>query len=157
MSDNHSAFVGSIPQNYDRYLGPIIFEDYANDLANRIAKIENTQILEVAAGTGILTQQLCDILPATSNIVVTDLNQDMLFYAQQKLTDKSNLTFHCTDAANIPFPDNSFDIVTVQFAIMFFPDKVAALKEWSRVLKPDGKVVLNIWDSIPENYLLIQP
>lgn len=154
MSKTHNTFNGSIPQNYNHYLGPIIFEDYALDLAQEASSLEKKKILEIAAGTGILTRKLSQVLPPETEIIVTDLSQGMLQFGYKAAEQKANLRFCGADAMHLPFPDNSFDMIIVQFAIMFFPDKVATLKEWARVLKPDGQVLLNIWDSIEENHLI---
>jgi threonine dehydrogenase-like Zn-dependent dehydrogenase len=71
-------FSGSIPEVYERYMVPLIFEPYAVDLAARMAQIAPKRVLEIAAGTGVLTRQLARVLPPATAIVATDLNQPML-------------------------------------------------------------------------------
>jgi ubiquinone/menaquinone biosynthesis C-methylase UbiE len=78
LSDDQSAFVGSIPEHYDRNLGPIIFTDYAADIARRAAAGKPAKVLETAAGTGIVTRALRDHLPAGTRLTATDLNDPML-------------------------------------------------------------------------------
>ena len=77
MADSHSAFIGEIPRNYEKYLGPLIFSEYAEDLANRITVPTGGSVLETAAGTGMATRQLRDSISQDVRIVATDLNEDM--------------------------------------------------------------------------------
>jgi ubiquinone/menaquinone biosynthesis C-methylase UbiE len=131
MAESHTAFVGSIPANYDRYLGPLIFEEYAADLANRVSAVLGTgkRVLETAAGTGIATRALRSTLAADVELVVTDLNEPMLEHAKAKFAADENIAFQPANAMNLPFPDASFDAVVCQFSVMFFPDKLEALRE----------------------------
>src|SRR5689334_17142268 len=71
-------FAGSIPAVYDTYLVPLIFEEYAADLTGRLASFSPERVLEVAAGTGVVTRAMTATLPASVSIVATDLNQAML-------------------------------------------------------------------------------
>ena len=149
----HVTFTGSIPEIYDTYLGPYLFEFSAKDLADRIKnKIpENGKILEIACGTGISTYYLRRALPETVTISATDLNPAMLDFARNKHCNLANVTFDVADALSLPFEDNNFDAVVCQFGIMFFPDKGAGLAEMTRVLKPNGTMAFNVWDSMENN------
>lgn len=154
MDNSHTAFIGSIPEYYDRYLGPLIFEEYAIDLAQRLSVPAGGIVLETAAGTGIATRHLRNILSHDVKIVVTDMNEPMLEYAKRKFNTHQNLEFQPADATNLSFPHAFFDAVVCQFSLMFFPDKQAALKEVVRVLKPGGVFAFNIWDSYEHNHLI---
>jgi len=154
MVDSHTAFIGSIPENYDQYLGPLIFEEYAIDLARQVSVPAGGTVLETAAGTGIATRHLRNVLPQDVKIVVTDLNESMLEYAKRKFNAHHNLEFQPADATDLSFPPAFFDAVVCQFSLMFFPDKQAALKEVVRVLKPEGVFIFNIWDSYEHNHLI---
>lgn len=123
MSDNQSAFVGSIPEHYDRNLGPIIFTDYAADIARRAAGGKPATVLETAAGTGIVTRALRDHLAAGIRLTATDLNEPMLDVARTKFRPGEQVEFQQADAMALPFADGSFDAVVCQFGVMFFPDK----------------------------------
>jgi len=147
MVDSDRAFSGSIPAIYDRYLGPLIFEPYAKDMAGRVARIESRDILETAAGTGIVTAAVASQLAASSHLTVTDLNPAMLEIARQKLGGRE-AAFRQADATALPFADGSFDLVLCQFGVMFFPDKQAGYREAYRVLQPGGRFVFNVWDAI---------
>lgn len=147
----HSQFVGSIPEFYDRYLGPHIFVDFADDLAARVAESSPNNVLELAAGTGIVTLALRKRLPPAANLTATDLNQPMLDIARKKFAAADNLVFRVADAQAIPFADGEFDAVACQFGIMFFPDKERSCREVFRVLSPGGRYVFNVWDSPAHN------
>jgi len=143
-------FAGSIPETYDRFLVPLIFESYARDLAKRLARVEPREILETAAGTGVLTRAMASRLSAQAHIVATDLNPPMLEHAQRRSHD-GRITWRQADALALPFEDRSFDIVACQFGAMFFPDKVQGYREARRVLKRGGHFFFNVWDTISEN------
>jgi SAM-dependent methyltransferase len=147
MDSNAAAFTGSIPENYDRGLGPVIFADYAADIARRAAALRPKRVLETAAGTGIVTRQLRDLLPADTHLTVTDLNPPMLEVARGKLRPGEQAEFLPADATALPFPDSSFDAVVCQFGVMFFPDKPKSYAEVFRVLSPGGHYLFNVWDS----------
>jgi ubiquinone/menaquinone biosynthesis C-methylase UbiE len=125
MSDQHTAFVGSIPENYDRYLGPCLFEPYALDLVQRVQVPEGASVLEIACGTGIVTRHLRDRLPKSARLVATDLNQAMLDYASRKFAPDDGVEWKQADATSLPFADESFDAVVCQFALMFFLQRLA--------------------------------
>ncbi|MFO0996313.1 MAG: methyltransferase domain-containing protein [Alphaproteobacteria bacterium] len=148
MQNSDRAFSGSIPALYDRYLGPLIFEAYAADLARRLP--ESGAVLETAAGTGIVTAALLGTLPPTARLVATDLNQAMLDHAATKMK-APNLAWRQADATALPFEDRSFDAVVCQFGVMFFPDKRKAHEEVRRVLKPGGRYLFNVWDRLEFN------
>jgi ubiquinone/menaquinone biosynthesis C-methylase UbiE len=150
MPEFDSKFAGSIPALYDRYLGPLIFEPYAADLAARLADVREGTLLEVAAGTGVVTRKLVRTLPKTVSIVATDLNQPMLDFAAALFTH-SQLTWRQANAQSLPFADGTFDVVVCQFGVMFFPDKSAAYHEAFRVLRPGGRFIFSSWDRLEEN------
>jgi ubiquinone/menaquinone biosynthesis C-methylase UbiE len=150
MTKVDTVFSGSIPAIYDRYLGPLIFEPYARDLANRLSDLHAERVLETAAGSGIVTRALLRSLPASASIVATDLNQPMLDHAAKQVSS-SRVSWQKADAQALPFPDGAFDAVVCQFGVMFFPDKQKAYREARRVLKPGGHFVFNVWDSIEHN------
>jgi len=150
MDATDKAFVGSIPEIYDRHLVPLIFESYANDLARRIAAANPKTVLEIAAGTGVVTAAMVAVLPKDVRIVVTDLNQPMLDHAARKISDP-RIEWKQADALALPFADGSFEAVACQFGVMFFPDKTAGYRQMHRVLKPGGRLFFNVWDSLAHN------
>jgi SAM-dependent methyltransferase len=154
MGDNDRVFAGSIPAIYHQYMAPMLFEPYAADLAERLRSISCGRILEIAAGTGIVTRALACAVSKNVSIVATDLNQPMLDFAAGKC-DTENITWQQADAQDLPFDDGSFDAVVCQFGVMFFPDKVAAYRETRRVLGRGGQFIFNVWDRIEENHVTL--
>jgi ubiquinone/menaquinone biosynthesis C-methylase UbiE len=154
QSPSDKVFAGSIPKLYDEFLVPLIFEPYAKnlakDLALRLASRKLTRVLEVAAGTGVVTRHLAAVLPADVAIVATDLNQPMLDLAVARGTARP-VEWRQADAMQLPFPDQSFDALVCQFGVMFFPDRAKAFAEARRVLKQGGLLWFNVWDRIEEN------
>ena len=148
--DTDQAFNGSIPELYETYLVPLIFEPYAADLANRLISRPLERVLEVAAGTGVVTRALSSVLPHSVSIVATDLNQSMLDQASA-ITIKRPVEWRQADATLLPFKDGTFDAVVCQFGVMFFSDKAKAFSEARRVLKTGGIFIFNVWDRISEN------
>lgn len=148
VAGSASQFTGSIPQIYDRNLAPIIFVDHAALLAQRVAALAPTRVLETASGTGILSRALRDRLPASTHLTATDLNPPMLEVARGKFTDQDAITFQQAEAQSLPFPDGSFDAVVCQFGVMFYPDKQTSFQEAYRVLTPGGRYLFSVWDSL---------
>ena len=149
-STTDKAFTGSIADLYETYLVPMIFEPYAADLATRLAARSPRRVLEIAAGTGVVTRAMARMLPEHVSIVATDLNQPMLDQAAALGTARA-VEWRQADAMQLPFPDAAFDAVVCQFGVMFFPDKLRAFSEVRRVLRRGGVFLFNVWDSIAEN------
>lgn len=151
MSTTDGLFTGSIPEIYDRLFVPLLFEPYARDLAERVGRLAPQSVLEVAAGTGVLTRALAAKLSAGASIMATDLNQPMLDQAHRRMPDDPRVTWQQADAQALPFGDRQFDVVVCQFGAMFFPDKVGAYQQFKRALRPGGRLLFNVWDAIEEN------
>lgn len=152
MTDRNAQFTGSIPAAYDRFLGPMLFEPYADDLTARLTVPPTAAVLELACGTGILTGRLRRALPATVPLTATDLNEPMLAYARAKVPD-AGITWQPADAQALPFPDAAFDAVACQFGLMFVPDKTRVFGEVRRALRAHGQFTFNVWLSLAENPL----
>ena len=151
MRETDKVFAGSVPENYDRYMAPLIFEPFAADLARRSASLSPTTVLETAAGTGVVTRALAPKLSPGASYVVTDLNQPMLDYAASRQAPDGRVRWRQADALALPFENAAFDLVCCQFGAMFFPDRSIAYGEAKRVLKPGGHFLFNVWDRIEEN------
>lgn len=145
-----SAFVGSIPELYDRHMGPVFIDPYAADLAQRIDPA-GLPLLELASGTGRLSVPLLDRLQGRS-FVALDLNLGMQQIARGAVPP--NRVYQVTgDAMALPFADRSFAQAACQFGVMFFPDKARAAAEVRRVLEPGAPFVFNFWGPLSENPL----
>jgi len=151
MAEKLTEFVGDIPGHYDNGLGPYIFVDYAADIARRAAVLKPRHVLELAAGTGIVSKALKDQLDSDTHLVVTDLNGPMLEIARSKIGDRANTEFAVADAMQLDFADDRFDLIVCQFGVMFFPDKQASMKEARRVLRPGGSYLFNTWGALEDN------
>jgi SAM-dependent methyltransferase len=151
MAERDAAFVGSIPANYDRYLGPLFFHGYADDMGARLEVRSGMRVLETACGTGIVTERLVARLGGQGRLVATDLNEPMLAHAATKLRAAAQVEWQPADATKLPFDDRSFDAVVCQFGLMFFPDKAAGAREAFRVLKPGGRFLVSVWGRLEDN------
>jgi ubiquinone/menaquinone biosynthesis C-methylase UbiE len=147
METNQITFSGSIPQAYEEYLGPFLFEPFALDLVRRLGNDKVKNALELACGTGRVTQHL-----AASSVLLTatDINPDMLTIARRKIS-ADNILWDVADMADMPYPDDFFDLVICQFGLMLVPDKGKALAEIFRVLKKGGRLLFNVWGNRKEN------
>ena len=151
MAESDKLFTGSIPEIYDTYLVPLLFESYAIDLAKRAAALAPKTVLETAAGTGVVTRALASRLASGAHYIVTALHQAMLDHATNRQGPDGRITWCRADALDLPFDDATFDAVVCQFGVMFFPDRVAGHAEARRVLKPGGSFLFNVWDKIDAN------
>jgi ubiquinone/menaquinone biosynthesis C-methylase UbiE len=144
-------FVGNIPQNYDKFLRPIIFEDYADVMVEKAIKITASDVLELAAGTGIVSRKLRYALPDNTHLTITDLNAPMIDFARNKFNASENVTFRTVDAMKTDLKSDQFDLLVCQFGAMFFPDKVHSYREALRILRPKGSYLLSTWGTREEN------
>jgi ubiquinone/menaquinone biosynthesis C-methylase UbiE len=151
MPETDKVFAGSIPENYDRYMVPLIFESFARDIAQRAAALSPRAVLETAAGSGVVTRALAPKLSPDASYMVTDLNQPMLDYAATRQAADNRISWRKADALALPFEDAAFDLVCCQFGVMFFPDRQSGYREARRVLKPGGSFLFSVWDRIEEN------
>jgi SAM-dependent methyltransferase len=151
MSADSTSFIGTIPRHYDSGLGPHLFFDFATDLAARATALGPRRVLEIAAGTGIVTRKLRDALPSSCSLIATDLNPPMLEIAREKFSANDAVHFQPADAMSLPFANGECDLVVCQFGVMFFPDKEKAYRETYRVLSPGGHYLFNVWDSLDYN------
>jgi SAM-dependent methyltransferase len=139
-----SRWLDSMPEVYDRLLGPALFAPFARDMAIRVARLLPARVLELAAGTGILTRELLAVLPE-AQVVATDLNEAMAAWGAQQVPDAR---WRVADAQQLDLPSGAFDVVVCQFGAMFFPDRVAAHREAARVLAPGGTLAFSVWDVV---------
>ena len=151
MTNTDSVFSGSIPDVYDDFLVPMIFERFAADMASRVAQSEPRAVLEIGACICVFALALAPLLGPGSRFCASDLNGAMIDRAKRQQPDPGALEWHVADALDLPFEDQCFDAVCCQFGVMFFPDRVRGMAEARRVLRPGGRFVFNVWDRIEEN------
>jgi len=141
-----AGYVGDVAIAYDRDLGPVLFEHYAIDIARRATERSIRHMLEIAAGTGIVTRQLRNVLPKDALLTAVDISDSMMDVARAKFLPHEQVTFQVADATALPFENEAFDAVVCQFGVMFF-DKEAAFREAHRMLKHGGRYLFSVWDS----------
>ena len=145
-----AVFAGSIPTIYEQYLGPLLFEPYAEDLAQRVSDLHEGVVLELAAGTGAVTRALHQALPSAVQIIATDLNPGMRLLGETQ-TNGPRVRWQQVDAQQLPFADATADAVVCQFGVMFLPDKQLGYREARRVLRAGGRYLFNVWDRVEQN------
>ena len=140
-------FSGSVPKHYDQFSGPLFFEPYAIEVSHRIDPSSVGVALELASGTGRVTRHLRAVLPSTSKLVASDISPDMLAVAKEKL-NALDINWEIIDAQQLPFSDNTIDLIVCCFGYMFVPDKLKAFAEAYRVLRPGGMLLFTTWDKL---------
>ncbi|MEO8242124.1 MAG: methyltransferase domain-containing protein [bacterium] len=151
MAQSDTRFVGKVPEFYDTYMVPLLFQTYAEDMAARIAGLKPAAVLETAAGSGVVTRVLAPLLGAQTRYGVTDLNAPMLEQAKSRQGTDDRIEWAAADALSLPYDDASFDAVLCQFGAMFFPDRPRGYAEALRVMKPGATFVFSVWDSLADN------
>jgi SAM-dependent methyltransferase len=151
MVNLHTTFGGSIPEYYDRCLGPAQFDPFGRELASLVPRDPGGDLLEIACGTGLVTRRLRDRLDPARRLVASDLSKPMLDYARASLAGIKGIEWHEADAMKLPFADAEFGAVVCALGFMFVPDKPAAFAEARRVLKDGGRLYFSVWDRLEEN------
>src|SRR5256885_11502127 len=146
MVDTAAEFSGSMPEHYDSILGPAQFEAFAADLVRRMPVRPRGDVLELACGTGIVTQRLRERVDSNFRLVATDVSDAMLAYARNKV--KGRIDWRVADAAALPFKDETFGAVVCALGVMFVPDKTKLFAETRRVLIEGGMLLFNCWDRL---------
>ena len=149
MVDTARDFSGSIPEYYDSILGPAQLHALAADLVKRLPVRPKGDVLELACGTGIVTERLRERIDPNFRLVATDISDAMLAYARNKV--KGKIDWRMADAAALPFKDETFGAVVCALGVMFVPDKAKLFGEIRRVLTEGGMLLFNTWDRLELN------
>lgn len=148
MADTTGMFAGSMPEFYQRCMVPMNFAPHARILASKLAHMRAGEILEIAAGTGVVARELKALLPEAVRVIATDLLE------QARLQPEADrIEWRQAGADALPFADKRFSAAICQFGVMFFPDRPASFREALRVLSPGSQYVFNVWDSLEHNVL----
>jgi SAM-dependent methyltransferase len=148
MQNPSQGFTG--PRSYDEEMGPYTFGPFAQELATCLPDGFTGELLELACGTGLVTRALRRRMAPGARLVATDLSPAMLAYARERLHGEA-VEWREADAMRLPFDDGAFDALVCGFGLMFLPDRQAALREWRRVLRGHGQLLLTVWDRIEDN------
>lgn len=130
---------------YDEFFVPALFEQWAHIVADEAGVWLNQRVLDVACGTGVLACACAERVGGGGSVVGLDTNEEMLNVARRK---SSSIEWRSGRAELLPFPDESFDAVVSQFGFMFFEDRLAALREMMRVLRPNGRLAVAVCDAL---------
>lgn len=130
---------------YESCFVPAIFGAWAGPVADAAGIRAGDKVLEVGCGTGVLAREALTRVGQDGRVVGLDLNEGMLAVAART---EPQVEWRQGNATSLPFDDMSFDAVVSQFALMYFPDRVAALREMWRVLAPAGRLAVAAWASI---------
>lgn len=145
MAASERVWADDMPEAYDRWLVGPVFRPFAVDLAERASRIPARTVLELAAGTGVLTREL---VSSGREVVATDLNPPMV---RRGAANVPEATWLPADAMKLPFGTGQFDLVACQFGVMFLPDKTKGFGEVRRVLSPGGTFLFNTWGPLAEH------
>jgi ubiquinone/menaquinone biosynthesis C-methylase UbiE len=143
----------SVPTAYDELLVPRLFEPWAKLLLDEIAPREGQVLIDVATGPGTVARLAALRLGSRGRVVATDIAPAMLNIARAKpaLTGAAPIEYVESPAAPLNVPSRAFDVVVCQQGLQFFPDRLYALREMHRVLKPAGHAAIAVWTGIERN------
>jgi ubiquinone/menaquinone biosynthesis C-methylase UbiE len=135
------------PENYARYLVPAVFNTWATEVIQHVQARPGDSVLDVACGTGVAAFELAPMVGPEGRVVGIDLDASMLAIAERVRAERAlnNVTFREMSVLEMKYNDGVFDKVVCQHALMFFDDKVHALREMYRVLSHGGKMVITVW------------
>ncbi|MCA9641656.1 MAG: methyltransferase domain-containing protein, partial [Myxococcales bacterium] len=126
---------------YELFFVPALFSEWAPRVVEATGLASHERALDVACGTGVVARQLA-LCAGPERVHALDRNAGMLEVARRHA---DGISWHEGRAEALPFPDESFDVLTCQFGLMFFEDRIAALREMQRVLRPGGRLCLAVW------------
>lgn len=144
MADSGQVVL-SAAEVYDEFFLPALFSAWAPRVVTAALLEPGMRVVDVACGTGVLAIEAARVVSPGGEVVGVDLNPEMLAVARQKASEVEWLE---APAESLPLDSDSFDAVLSQFGLMFFEDKHAAIREMWRVLRPSGRLVIAVWDSL---------
>jgi ubiquinone/menaquinone biosynthesis C-methylase UbiE len=146
--EERGQFVASVAEVYERYMVPAAFALWAADLLAWLALPPGSRVLDVACGTGIVARLAAPQTGATGVVVGLDLHRGMLAVARAQAPTG---VWVQGSATALPYATAAFDVVICQQGVQFFPDRLTALQEMARVLRPGGRVALVVWGALADN------
>ena len=135
-------------RGYEAFFVPAIFHQWPARLIERSNVAHGNRVLDVGCGTGVLSRELLAAVGSQGAVTGLDLSESMLGVARQHAPAAR---FERGDAADLPFLDDEYDAVFSAFMLMFVPDPVTAVREMQRVLRPEGALVLSVWQGLQDN------
>jgi ubiquinone/menaquinone biosynthesis C-methylase UbiE len=158
-SANVWGITGCFAEIYHSHFVPALIGSWAPRVAALVQPLTGERILDMACGTGVLTRHVAKLVGPSGRVVGLDINPEMLIVARRATheSDDAAIEWREGSAGALPYPDASFDAVTCQLGLMFFPDRVAALKDMRRVLAKGGRIAVMTWgelDACPGNSVM---
>lgn len=139
---------GNAPLAYDTHIVDVFLRDYSRRLVEIAAIKPGDRVLDVACGTGVVTQLVANKIGSAGQVVGFDLNAGMLARAKDSRETAVAIEWRLGNATDMPFGDATFDCVICQHGLQFIPNKAAAVSEMHRVLADRGRIVISVWRSI---------
>jgi ubiquinone/menaquinone biosynthesis C-methylase UbiE len=136
-------YSGTAAELYQSFFVPSIATPVSAELLRTAALQPGTRVLDVACGTGVVTRAAAELIAPTGSVTGIDLAPDMIEVARSIPAGGAPIAWQAADAASLPLPDRSYDVVLCQMGLMFMEDRAGALRELHRVLAPGGRVVVN--------------
>lgn len=133
---------------YDSFFVPALFDQWPDRVLAAAGVSHGDTVLDVGCGTGILARTTAQHLNGSGSVTGVDVNEGMLAVAART---SNQVSWQPAPAEELPFPDDHFDRVVSQFAVMFFDDQVAAMTEMARVTKPGGSITVATWSRVEES------
>lgn len=131
-------------ENYERFFVPAIGRPVAEDLIEAAQLTAGERVLDVGCGTGVVTRMAAEKVTPAGEVAGLDIHPAMLVVARDATPQSLVIDWYEANAEAIPLPDDSFDVVLCQMSLQFMPGRLGALREMQRVLKPGGRLVLNV-------------
>jgi ubiquinone/menaquinone biosynthesis C-methylase UbiE len=143
---------GSAAELYQRHLVPAVTARWADDLIGRVALRAGERVLDVACGTGVVARAAAVRVGLTGYVAAVDINAGMLAVARSlPPVSGAKIAWYEASALELPFADDSFDVVLCQLGLQFFPDPGAGLREQRRVLVDRGRLALSVFSPLERN------
>ncbi|MGF6768239.1 SAM-dependent methyltransferase [Paraburkholderia sp. GAS199] len=147
-----AQFGDALAKFYEEHMVPMVFRPYAQEMTSRAIAASPESVLEIAAGTGVVTALLSAQLAPEAALVATDISQSMMNVARKHSAPRVH--WQAADAHSLPFKDESFDVIVCQFGVMFFSEKAKAYAEINRVLRRGGRFIFSVWAGTKDNDLV---
>jgi ubiquinone/menaquinone biosynthesis C-methylase UbiE len=151
----YATYAGNPAENYERYFVPDIGEPFAKRIVAAATLRQGERVLDVACGTGVAARLAAEATGSPGLIAGIDLNPAMVDVARATGAQGSEIAWHEGAAENLPFDDESFDVVVSSLGFQFFTDKVAAIREMRRVLTPGGRISIGTTGPMPALFQVI--
>ncbi len=147
-SEQHPEIWNQVSKSYVSYVEPFL-GDFSDQVLSRL-HLDGARVLDVACGPGTFALRAA---PVAKTVDAVDFSGEMLAELEARIGKSSNIKTQYADGQDLPFPDNRFDIGVSMFGLMFFPDRIAGMRELARVVKPGGDIVIGAWAGFSESEL----